>query len=121
MSSDLSSLVDPGNIDAALLASRGLDPERIRESLFRGDGFMTDSADWFARAYLTELADVPHAEQIGAKIATESKKLVIEYLAESIGGKDLEDWATSQERPLSQDQRNAWREAAQQLREISVP
>lgn len=144
MTSDLSSFVDRGDLDAALRAAQGLTPERVKELLFIGDGFMTDSApygefisrwynslssaylraeaaDWFAQAYLTEIADVPHAEEIGAKMATESKRLVIKYLAESTGGKDLEDWATSPERPLSQDQLNAWRKASQQLREISVP
>ena len=144
MSNELGKLVDRGDIDGALLAARGLTPKRVRELLLSGDGFMTNSApygefisrwynsltspylraeaaDWFAQAYLTEIADVPGAEQTGAAMSTESKKGVIRYLAESIGGRDVADWATSPERPITQQQLGGWKAVAQQLREITLP
>ena len=144
MSNELGRLVDKGEIDEALLRAKGLTPQKVRELLFSGDGFMKDSApydefiarwycslnspylraeaaDWFAQAYLTEIADVPNAEQIGAEMATESKKQVIRYLAQSIDGKGLKDWAMSPEKPLSRKQLEAWKQASNRLREISIP
>lgn len=80
-----------------------------------------EAADWFAQAYLTEIADVPNAENIGAEMATDSKKQVIRYLAQSIDGKDIKDWAMSPEKPVSPKQLEAWHKASRQLREISIP
>jgi hypothetical protein len=144
MSHELSRLVDRGEIEEALHRAEGLTPQKVRELLLSGDGFMKNSApygefisrwytslnspylraeaaDWFAQAYLTEIADLPNAEQIGAEMATESKKQVIAHLAQSIDGKDLADWAMSPEKPLSPTQLQAWKKASRQLREISIP
>ena len=144
MDHSISRLVDRGEIDAALLAVKGLTPERVRQLLFSGDGFMinarpygefiarwyaslsspylrAEAADWFAQAYLTEIADIPHAEHLGALMSTESKRHVLEYLAETAAGKDLEDWAASPERPLSQKQLEGWKKISRQLRGLSFP
>lgn len=141
MSNDIARLVDAGNIVEALKAAHGLTPERVRTLLFRGDGFMEDSgpygeflsrwyesltspylraeaADWFAQAYLTELADVENAEFLGAKMATESKREVLKHLMETIQSHDLLDWTTSPERPLTKDQYNSWQKIARKLKEL---
>lgn len=80
-----------------------------------------EAADWFAQAYLTEIADVPNAEYIGAEMATESKKQVIRHLAQSIDSTDIADWAISPERPLSPAQLAAWKKVALHLRAICLP
>lgn len=141
MSNDIARLVNTGNINEALKAAEGLTPERVRSLLFSGDGFMKDStpygdflsrwyeslnspylraeaADWFAQAYLTEIADVKNAESIGAKMATESKREVIKHLAETIESDDIADWTMSPEKPLSRNQHSAWQKIARKLREL---
>ncbi|ALG30369.1 hypothetical protein AOZ07_16205 [Glutamicibacter halophytocola] len=144
LSYDIARLVDAGKIDEALKAANGLTPERVRTLLFSGAGFMENSgpygeflsrwyeslnspylraeaADWFAQAYLTEIADLKNAEFLGAKMATESKREVIKHLADTIDSKDIEDWTTSPEKPISKDQHNHWQKIAQKLKVLLGP
>ncbi|TCU81982.1 hypothetical protein EDF51_104354 [Curtobacterium sp. PhB25] len=142
--STLADLVDAGKIGDAVQQARGLTPGRVRELLFASGGFMRDSgpydeffrrwyatldspylraeaADRFCQAYLTELADVPGAEQFGAALATESKRDVLGHLAKEMRGRNISDWSTSPEEPLSKAQVRAWADASYALASVRLP
>lgn len=142
--SGIADLVDAGKIGDAVQQAHGLTPQRVRELLFASGGFMRDSgpydeflrrwyatlespylraeaADWFCQAYLTELADVPGAEQYGAALATESKRDVLEHLASEMRGRNISDWSTSPEEPLSKAQVRAWADASYVLASVRLP
>ncbi|MNW68986.1 hypothetical protein D3C74_478960 [compost metagenome] len=54
-------------------------------------------------------------------MATESKREVIKHLADTIESKDIEDWTTSPEKPISKDQHNHWQKIAQKLKVLLGP
>ena len=144
MSVNLGQLVDRGAVDQALEAARPLTPRAVRDSLFATGGFMEDStpygefvsrwydsldspylraeaADWFAQSYLTELADVADAETVGARMATGSKGDVLRHLTTSLLSRDLEDWNTSPEKPLDNEEFEAWRQLARTIQRLRTP
>jgi len=141
---NLGQLVDRGEVDEALQTARPFTPRAVRDSLFATGGFMEDStpygefvsrwydgldspylraeaADWFAQSYLTELADVADAETVGARMATGSKADVLRHLTTSLLSKDLEDWNTSPEEPLTNDALEAWRQLARTIQGLGTP
>ncbi|ROP61513.1 hypothetical protein [Curtobacterium sp. PhB115] len=140
----IAALVDQGKIGDAVHEARGLTPQRVRELLFASGGFMRDSApydeffrrwyatlespylraeaaDWFCQAYLTELADVPGAEQFGPALSTDSKREVVAHLAREMRGRNISDWSKSPEEPLSKAQVRAWRDASYELGAVRMP
>lgn len=142
---ELRMLVEKGDLQAALAHAEHLTPKRVWDLLIGDLPEPPDDAQpyadfvqaWyhvqespyiraeiaanFDQTYLTELCIAADAEHIGARMATSSKREVLQHVADQIDDDAMEVWTYSPEQPLSKESLSRWREIAGTLRNLDYP